>query len=207
MLFGLDFDNTIVCYDRLFHELAVERGLISPALPATKQAVRKQLRDTNREEQWTELQAIAYGPRITHAKPWQGVLTFLQSCREANVQVVIVSHKTRYPYRGEKFDLHAAAHAFLESHGFYKTSDTGLSRGSVFLEPTLPEKLARIGLLRCDAFVDDLPEFLSEPAFPSGVRKVLFDPANSHPEHASYTRATSWEACGEVLLAAQEGTA
>ncbi len=39
MLVGLDFDNTIVCYDRLFHRLASERGFITEAVPATKGAV------------------------------------------------------------------------------------------------------------------------------------------------------------------------
>jgi hypothetical protein len=207
VLLGLDFDNTIVCYDRLFHALAVERGLMSRESPATKQAVRDHLRATNREQDWTELQAIAYGPRIIHAEPWPGVSAFLQSCREANVRVAIISHKTRYPYRGEKFDLHAAAHTFLDAYGLYKTSDTGLSPTSVFLELTLHQKLERICSLGCDAFIDDLPEVLTEPAFPSGIRKVLFDPADVHHDHTSYTRATSWEACSEMLLAAGKGTA
>ena len=33
---GIDFDNTIVCYDRLFRRLAVERGLIDAGVPAAK---------------------------------------------------------------------------------------------------------------------------------------------------------------------------
>ena len=49
MLVGLDFDNTIVCYDRLFHRLARERGLIPEHVPATKGAVRDHLRNVGRE--------------------------------------------------------------------------------------------------------------------------------------------------------------
>jgi len=64
MLVGLDFDNTIVRYDQLFHRLAVERGLIPPGVSATKQSVRDYLRAADREVDWTELQGIAYGPRI-----------------------------------------------------------------------------------------------------------------------------------------------
>ena len=30
MLVGLDFDNTIVCYDGLFHWLAAERSFVPP---------------------------------------------------------------------------------------------------------------------------------------------------------------------------------
>src|SRR5689334_1104441 len=119
MLIGLDFDNTIVRYDRLFHRLAVERSLLPVELPATKQAVRDHLRSIGREDDWTELQGIAYGPRIVDAEPWPGVLPFLWRCHQAGWRVVVVSHKTRHPYRGEKHDLHAAAHAFLKAHDFY----------------------------------------------------------------------------------------
>jgi hypothetical protein len=208
VLVGLDFDNTIVCYDRLFHRLAVEHELVPRRLPATKQAVRDYLRASGREDAWTELQGIAYGPRITDAVPFPGVKAFLALCRDAGALVVVVSHKTRHPYRGDRHDLHAAAHAFLETHGFYATRDTGLSPHAVFLEPTLAEKLARVGELGCDAFVDDLPELLAEPGFPAGVRKVLFDPAGAHPaDSGSYTRVTSWGACGEALLARREAAA
>jgi len=198
MLIGLDFDNTIVCYDHLFHRVAVERDLIPATTPATKHAVRECLRTSGQDGEWTELQGIVYGPRITDAVLFPGVKEFLAQCREAGVQVTIISHKTRYPYRGERHDLHAAAHTFLEAHGFF-TSDTGLSPESVYLELTLPDKLAKIGLLGCAAFVDDLPELLAEPAFPAGVRKVLFDAVGAHPTTPEYIRVTSWNECYTML--------
>jgi hypothetical protein len=55
--------------------------------------------------------------------------------------------------------------------------------------------------------VDDLPELLAEPAFPAGARKVLFDPADVHAEEPGYVRVSSWEACGEALLAPWEALA
>jgi hypothetical protein len=204
MLIALDFDNTIVRYDRLFHRLAVERGLVSANTPATKQAVRDFLRHAGREDDWTELQGVAYGPRIADAEPFPGVRQFLSRCRGAGARVAIVSHKTRHPYRGAKHDLHAAAHAFLEAHGFYRTSDTGLSPDRVFLELTLAAKLARIGAIGGNAFVDDLPEVLAEPTFPRRVRKVLFDPTDSYSDDPSYTRVISWTGCGDALLAGRE---
>jgi hypothetical protein len=36
----------------------------------------------------------------------------------------------------------------------------------VFLEPTKADKLTRIATLGCTHFIDDLPEFLSDPGFP-----------------------------------------
>lgn len=198
MFIGLDFDNTIVRYDRLFHRLAVERGFVPASLTATKQSVRDHMRANSREDEWTELQGVVYGPRIVDAEPWPGVLEFLGLCWDAGVQVAVVSHKTRHPYRGEKHDLHAAAFRFLEAHGFH---DLGLPRDRVFLEATLPEKLARIGSLRCSAFIDDLPEVLGEAAFPAEVRRVLFDPANVHEKRPMVTRVSSWVQCGNLLIA------
>jgi hypothetical protein len=200
MLVGLDFDNTIVCYDRLFHRLARERELIPASVPATKGAVRDHLRAAGREDDWTELQGVGYGPRISGAEPFPGVKEFLARCRASGVLVVVISHKTRHPYLGENSDLHAAAHTFLAAHGFYDTAVTGLSPELVYLELTKRAKLDRIGSLRCDVFVDDLPEFLAEPAFPARPRKVLFDPAGAHPDRGDYTRVTSWAGVAAVVL-------
>ena len=68
MRIGIDFDNTIVCYDEIFHRLAVERGLIGPDAPRGKSMVRDALRRSGREAEWTRLQGEAYGPRIGEAE-------------------------------------------------------------------------------------------------------------------------------------------
>jgi hypothetical protein len=70
----------------------------------------------------------------------------------------------------------------------------------VYLELTKQAKLDRIGALGCDVFVDDLPEFLGEPSFPAGPRKVLFDPADANADRADYTRVTSWAAVRALVL-------
>jgi hypothetical protein len=200
MLIGLDFDNTIVCYDRLFHRLASERDLLPDQVPANKTAVRDYLRSIDREPDWTEMQGVGYGPRISDAEPFPGVKDFLRGAKQAGIRVVIISHKTKHPYLGPKYDLHEAAHAFLRTHGFYETSDTGLSPASVFLELTKQAKLDRIGSLGCEVFVDDLPEFLAESSFPAKPRKVLFDPANALADDDGITRLTSWAEAAQVLL-------
>jgi hypothetical protein len=200
MLVGLDFDNTIVCYDQLFHRLAREQGLIPETVPVTKGAVRDYLRSIGREPDWTEMQGVGYGPRISDAQPFPGVKAFLAGCKAAGVRVVIVSHKTKHPYLGPKYDLHAAAHTFLYAHGFYETADTGLSPESVYLELTKQAKLDRIGALGCDVFVDDLPEFLGELSFPTKPRKILFDPADANPDRADCTRVASWDRVAAVVL-------
>ncbi len=74
MLVGVDFDNTIVCYDRLFHKAALEKGLIPPELPASKGQVRDYMRANGAEDAWTELQGYVYGPRMLDAAPFAGTL-------------------------------------------------------------------------------------------------------------------------------------
>ena len=43
-LLGLDFDNTLVLYDNLFHQIALEKGLIDHSVAANKIAIRDYLR-------------------------------------------------------------------------------------------------------------------------------------------------------------------
>ncbi len=177
MRLGLDFDNTIVCYDELFHRLAAERSLVPPPTGGvcwSKSQVRDHLRAAGREDDWTRLQGEAYGPRIVEASPFPGVLDFISLCRRESIPVFVISHKTKRPFIGEPHDLHAAAIHWLEHHGFF--APALLSRGDVFLEETKERKLARIAKQRCSHFVDDLAEILNDPAFPAGVGRVLFAP-------------------------------
>lgn len=204
MKVGLDFDNTIVCYDGLFHALAVERGLIPPETPTNKTAVRDYLRSIGREDDWTELQGTGYGPEIVRAEPYPGVLEFLYACRQRGIPVVVISHKTKHPYRGPQHDLHAAARAFLQRHGFLDTAKTGLSDESVFLELTKEAKLARIGAAGCTHFVDDLPEFLGESAFPLGVNRILFDPDGRYADDTRWRRVRNWNEMASFDAAAAE---
>jgi hypothetical protein len=199
MLVGVDFDNTVVCYDRVFHQVAVERGLIPAEVPATKGDVRDYLRRYDREDDWTELQGYVYGDRMLDASPFPGVLDFFAHCRQQSIHVCIISHKTRYPFRGPVYDLHQAAQAWLESRGFYDPIGTGLSPRQVFFELTKSEKLQRIAQVGCNYFIDDLPEFLAETEFPVDVERILFDPNHNYPAESRFRRATSWSEVKEVF--------
>lgn len=184
MRIGLDFDNTIVSYDRLFHAIACERALVPPDLAPNKTAVRDHLRLTGREELWTLMQGEVYGERMMQAQAFPRVLTALRALRGQGHALCIVSHKTRHPYAGPRHDLHAAARGWIAAHLLAHEPDL-LAEGDVHFELTKDDKLRRIGTLGCGLFVDDLPEFLAEPAFPTGVRRVLFDPHGEHRVHAA----------------------
>lgn len=198
MVIGVDFDNTVVCYDRLFYQLALERELIPVDLSADKESVRNYLRQQGREDDWTELQGWAYGERIGEATPFPGVAEFFALCRQRGVPVFVISHKTQWPVRGPQVNLHQAARGWLERHGFHDLANIGLPAERVFCELTKSAKLQRIADIGCTHFVDDLPEFLLEPEFPRGVQRWLFDPWQRHAS-VPLSRVTQWESLNQLL--------
>jgi len=176
LVIGMDLDNTLVCYDGLFHLVAREEGLIEPSLPKIKERIRDAIRLLpDGEDRWTRLQAIVYGPRMGDAALFAGAGDFLRRCAAARVRTVIVSHKTRFAaLDGGRVDLRRPALRWLETKGFF--SEFGLSRGDVFFESTRTEKIERIRALRCTDFIDDLAEVFDGETFPPQTRKLLFAP-------------------------------
>lgn len=199
MLIGVDFDNTIVCYDELFHRIAVEQRLVPAKLPATKGQVREYLCRCGKEEDWTRLQGYVYGARMPEAPAFAGVLEFFAHCARQDVLVCIISHRTRYPFLGPQYDLHRAAHAWLAAQGFFDPSEIGLSPERVYFDLTKEEKLARIQRVGCTHFIDDLEEFLVDFKFPAGVKRILFSPAAPNCADSRFQRVSSWREV-EILL-------
>jgi hypothetical protein len=197
---GVDFDNTIVSYDALFHKIGRERGWFTDEVPVNKSDVRNFLRRVGREDDWTEMQGYVYGARMPEAAIFPGVKDFFQACREAGHTVNIISHKTRHPFRGEAYDLHSAALAWLGQERFFSDAPFAVGRENVFLELTREAKLERIGSQRCDFFIDDLPEFLAEPAFPATAARVLFDPSDLYDNETQFTRIKAWSEAAKVCL-------
>lgn len=193
MRIGIDFDNTIVSYDALFHKVACEQGLVPPETPLSKVAVRDHLRGIGREDRWTEMQGYVYGARMVEAFAYEGAIEFIRKAACAGHSIAIVSHKTRHPFLGPKYDLHAAARAWIERH-LQCDGIAFLSPNDVFFEVTKPAKIARIAAWRCDAFIDDLPEILLATEFPPDTARLLFDPEDHYSAVApdGMSRFKSW---------------
>lgn len=177
MLIGLDFDNTIVCYDQAIARLADEMFNLPDELPRTKIAVRNFLRNANRELDWTTLQGSLYGPGMAYAEPFEQVSAAIRELKDAGYSMCIVSHRSRQPYAGPAYNLHRAAREWIEKH----LTESGLIRNDqAYFNETLKEKLANIESLGCSFFLDDLPEVLGDPSFPKACKPILFDPKGSH---------------------------
>lgn len=190
MHIGLDFDNTIVSYDGLFHKVALEGGWITPAVPVSKVSVRDHLRGIGKEDVWTEMQGHVYGARMDEAAAYPGVIDFLVWARSSTIAVSIVSHKTRHPFLGKQYDLHEAARHWIDLH-LADASGPLVHPDGVFFELTKDAKVQRIADIGCNVYVDDLPEILLAAGFPDSTAKLLFDPDN-HYHTQDLPRASHW---------------
>ncbi len=195
---GLDFDNTIVCYDAAIAVLAEELFNLPPEVPRTKLGLRDYLRGADREQEWTAFQGELYGPGMCHAQPFEGAIETMLQLVDAGHELVIVSHRSRRPYAGEPHDLHAAALSWvaerLQSAGLFAEDNSSVN----FLE-TRQEKVARIAELGCQAFLDDLPEVLGALSFPASASGILFDPAGSTAPQEGQRRISAWPELIAVL--------
>lgn len=180
MKIGLDFDNTIVSYDSIFFQVAQERGLTPDGLPQSKLAVRDHLRQIGQEDVWTEMQGYVYGARMLEADAFPGIVQFLHWARRAGIETCIVSHKTKHPFLGHPYDLHAIARQWIVQN-LHDEDGPLIPEDRIYFELTKAEKLARIEAVQVDYFVDDLPEILTADGFPAArTTPILFDPAREN---------------------------
>lgn len=169
---GIDLDNTIIDYDKPFVAAGAALGLLPPGHGCTGKGAVKALllRGSAGEEAWMRLQGQVYGARIGGARLTPGVARFLKALRRRRVRISIVSHKTRYGhFDPARVDLWEAALGWLDGRGFFDRDGFALDRAAVHFLETRQEKIATIGRIGCDMFIDDLPEVLTDPGFPAGT--------------------------------------
>ena len=200
MILGVDFDNTIVRYDELFHRIAVERGLIPATVPARKNEVRDFLRRRGQEPAWTELQGYVYGPRMPEAQLFPGVLEFFTRCVRRKLPLYIISHKTPTAAAGPAYDLQQPAREWLAAQGFFDPARVGLSPERVCFGATRQDKIRFIRETGCTHFIDDLEETFREETFPPSVVKILFGVRQPPPGLPGVQAGEDWFQISEYVF-------
>lgn len=202
MRIGLDFDNTIIRYDEVFRQTALQRGLLAPGFPGSKQQVRDAIRcQLDGELKWQALQGYVYGKGIEGATLFPGVSDFLRRARTLGDTVLIVSHKTEHGhFDPDKTNLRAAAMRWMEEQGFFTERGFSMTPGHVHFASSRSEKLSRIAELECDIFVDDLEEVLTDEAFPGCVRRILFSDHAEMKDDVPYHVCRDWRSIEEVVF-------
>jgi hypothetical protein len=191
MRIGVDFDNTLVCYDGAFAAVGKEAGLLPANFTGGKDAAKRWLYGERPDGYlWERLQGLVYGRRIDHAEIYEGAAEFFRRCRERNGwKVYVVSHKTILAHHDPlRTDLRESALGWMGRQGFFAKDGFGLDASQVFFEDTRDAKVRRIGELDCQIFIDDLPEVLGHAAMPAGCRKILFSTEHAGP----FERAANW---------------
>ncbi len=198
---GLDFDNTIICYDAVFAHAAVQRGLLPAGFRGSKQSVRDAIRQNPEGDlAWQGLQGYVYGKGIGAARPFTGVDRFLRRAQAAGAHLSIVSHKTEHGhFDPDRINLRTAALGWMEAQQFFAADGFALERRDIHFAATRDEKIARIAELRCDTFVDDLEEVFLDPQFPDDVTKILFS-ENAGPERMPYRVCATWQAIEQAVF-------
>ncbi len=200
LVVGIDLDNTIIRYDRVFLQEARLRSLVPDDFVGTKRDVRDRIRLLpDGEIQWQRLQAHAYGPAIKQAVAADGTIDFVQMLRSHGAAVSIISHKTAFsPFSGASVNLRDAARDWLRASGILAAAH--VPEENVYFEDTRGDKIARIAELRCTHFIDDLEEVFDDPAFPADVERMLFATTATVP-HSRYPTYASFREIADVLFA------
>lgn len=203
VLVGVDFDNTVAGYDRVFPVAAEREGLIEPGAARDKTAVRNAvMRRPDGERDWMRLQGRVYGTHMHEAELVEGVGQFFARCRTAGVPVAIVSHRTEFGhFDPDRINLRDAARAWLEDRGFFDADRFGLKPGDIYFESTRDDKIRRIRALGCSHFVDDLEEVLTEPGFPAGTRKYLLTNGARALPQGPFLSFRTWYELSDAIFA------
>jgi hypothetical protein len=199
---GIDFDNTIVGYDKVFLAAARERQLVGEHFVGDKRAIRDAVRLLpDGELKWQRLQGYVYGRGISDAVMFDGLDRFLRRCRSEAHTVMIVSHKTEYGhFDANQVKLRQAAHSWMTAQGFFREDRYGIFSNHIFFESTRAEKLQRIADLACTHFIDDLEEVLSDPSFPPTVARILFAERAVGSGDLPYLVCPTWRHIEEVIF-------
>ena len=194
MKLGIDFDNTIVCYDYLFYREALSLGLIPRALVPNKNLIREYVRENEGENQWVLLQSIVYGQKINDATPYPGVVEFFNQAKN-HLDIYIISHKTNSILLDKEADLIEAAKSWLHVN---KISQI-LPDRAIYFENSRKDKISRIKEMNCDIFIDDLIEIFLHPDFPINTKKILFDPHSYHKNLDKISTFKDWKKIKQIL--------
>ena len=203
MNIGIDFDNTIARYDTSFREVAMEEGIIDGNWQGKgKTELRDHLRcQPNGEKTWMKLQGRVYGKYMHRAEILPGVANFFMSCKRKNHNLFIVSHKTEYGhFDSEKVSLRSEALKWMEKKCFFDPEVYGIKKEEVFFADTRGKKVKKIAQLKCDWFIDDLPEVFEEKNFPLDTKKILFAKFDENTIDNDITPIDNWSDISDVVL-------
>jgi len=197
---GIDFDNTIACYDRSFPFVANLLGLLNQPEADSKSKVKKQLGlQKNGDINWQHLQGKVYGRYMLEATIFPGFIEFLYLSKLRGHQLYIISHKTKFGhFDKELVPLRDQAFKWLDINDLVGDSVFAIPKKNIYFEETREDKINRINELDCTYFIDDLSEIFAHGLFPANTKKILFNNRIDEPNDISL--CPSWREISKIIL-------
>tara|TARA_Y100000294_G_C8356180_1_gene256793 strand:+ start:10 stop:582 length:573 start_codon:yes stop_codon:yes gene_type:complete len=174
MIFGFDFDNTLINYNKIFYAFALKKKLIKKKNKKDKNNIKKIIFKNKKVKEWIKLQSTVYSQGIHKAKPNKDLILTLKFLKRKKIKFYVVSHKTQFPYYGERINLHRISKNWLNSHIFNKKNRLGNCK--YYFETSVKKKIKRIKKLKITHFVDDLEEIID--LMPTTVYGILYKKEN-----------------------------
>ena len=190
MLIGIDLDNTIINYDKVFFSVAIKNKLVPKNISKNKISIKKYLFKKKLTKKWKVLQSEVYGKNISEAIPYKGILKVINELVEKKINFKIVSHKTKNPYVGKKLNLHKISKKWLKEK-ITKLCTKKLKKIEIYFETSQAAKIKRIKKLGCTHFIDDLQNILEK--LPTNMTKILFLPNTKIKKQKNFLVINSWD--------------
>jgi thiamine kinase-like enzyme len=190
MRIGIDLDNTLICYDKVFTASAISCGLVTESWRGNKEQLRDYIRQLpNGEYKWQQLQGYVYAEAVVNAEAFPGVFRFLWRAKLKGYQLFIVSHKTKFAHHDSSKNLRTPALKWLKEKKYFDQSLSSLIDEVYFLS-TLEEKIEKFNKLNLDVLIDDLKEVIEHPLLEHKIKSF----------HFGGERFTSWTGIENNLL-------
>ena len=156
---GFDFDNTIINYDNLFYKISLKKGLITKKVGKSKESIKNYLIKNYSINIWQKIQSEVYSESISLAKPNNEIIKLIKYLIKNNIEVFIVSHKTKFPYFGNRINLHKLSLKWINKNIIKK--NIKIKKKNIFFETTEKKKINKIKKLKLSHFIDDLDKILT----------------------------------------------
>ena len=192
---GVDFDNTIACYDLVFLKVAQSMGYLQEHSTLNKSQVKNTISKLDGGDLlWQKIQGQVYGKYMHQATVYAGFIEFLCIAKLRGDEVYIVSHKSEYGHFDEsKTNLRQVSKLWINKNVSRAACEYQcIDINQIYFESTRGEKLNRIDQLECDIFIDDLQEVFDDVNFPSKTEKILFSDLTSMNVSKNVKHLNTW---------------
>jgi len=193
---GLDLDNTIIDYDKIFYKEALRRKLIPKTIDKNRIKIREYIKKKSLIE-WQKLQSNIYSINLHNAVVRNGFISFINNLGNNGYNFCVISHKTKYPYKGKKINLHNLSKNWIDANINKKLNKSGVKIKKIFFETTEKKKIKKIVSEKCDYFIDDLPSVLN--LLPKNIKKILIDPKKNYNNKTDLLILRGWKSISKIF--------